>query len=305
MQTISSGRRKGRGIIVAFLVPTILVYLVLFVYPSLESLRLSLYDWKGINPDNARFVGFANFVEAAQDRWVGVSLRNMALIISLGGALLFPLALLFSAALLNDRIKAKTLFRTLIFFPYILSGPGVALLWTFILNPSFGALNGLLRLVGLGALAQPWLGQSATALGAIIFVSVWWSIGFYMLYLLAGMQAIPSEIYDAARVDGADEGQLFFGITLPLLRDFLAVAVVLWIIEGLKTFAVVFLLTQGGPSNQTQVLTTYMMRMAFQTSGAPIMRLGYGSSIAVILLVLVVLAALLFFRLSREEAIEY
>lgn len=305
MQATTSGRRKGRSIIVAFLAPTVLLYLVLFAYPSVESLRLSLYDWKGLNPDNARFVGLDNFAEAAQDRWVVVSLRNMALIIVVGGALLFPLALLFAAALLNDRIKAKALFRTLIFFPYILSGPGVGLLWTFILNPSFGALNGVLRLVGLGAWAQPWLGQPATALGAIIFVSVWWSLGFYMLYLLAGMQTIPTEILDAARVDGAHEGQLFFRITLPILRDFLAVAVVLWIIEGLKTFAVVFLLTQGGPANQTHVLTTYMMRMAFQTGGAPVLRLGYGTSLAVILLFFVVLAALLYFRLLREEAIEY
>jgi ABC-type sugar transport system permease subunit len=305
MANTSIGWRRGRSIIFVFLAPTLLLYLTLFVYPSVDALRLSLYDWKGLNPDKARFVGVSNFVEAARDRWVQVSLRNTFIIMVAGGIVIFLFGLLFSAALTDRGIRAKWLFRTLIFFPYTLSGPGVGLLWIFILNPSFGALNGLLRAVGLGALAQPWLGQSSTALGAIIFVSVWWSLGFYMLYLLAGIQSIPPEIRDAARVDGANEFQLFFRIILPMLRDFLAIAIVLWIIEALKTFAVVFLLTQGGPANQTHVLTTYMMRMAFQTGGAPILRLGYGTAIAVILLVLVVLASLLFFRLSREEALEF
>jgi N-acetylglucosamine transport system permease protein len=302
---IDSGRRKNKSIIIAFLAPTILLYAALFVYPTVQALQLSLYDWKGLNVDNARFVGLANFAEAAQDRWVHVGLRNTMLIIVAGGILLFTFALIFAAALTNTRVKGKGIFRTLIFFPYTLSGPGVGLLWVFILNPSFGALNGLLRAVGLDTWARPWLGETVPALGAVIFVSVWWSIGFYMLFLVAGIQSIPSDLFDAARVDGAGEDQLFFRLTLPLLRDFMAVAVVLWIIEALKTFAVIFLLTQGGPANQTHVLTTYMVKMALGFGGTPLLRLGYGTSIAVILLALVFLSSLLFFRLSRQEAIEF
>jgi multiple sugar transport system permease protein len=142
----------------------------------------------------------------------------------------------------------------------------------------------------------------------VIYVVVWWGIGFYMLFLAAGIESIPADIFDAGRVDGASEGQMFLRITLPLLREFLAVAIVLWMIEALKTFAVVLLLTGGGPANQTQVLSTYLARMAFNVgggSGGAIFRFGYGMAIAVILTVLVALASVLYFRLRSREAVEF
>jgi raffinose/stachyose/melibiose transport system permease protein len=193
-----------------------------------------------------------------------------------------------------------------LFFPYLISGVGVGLFWTFVLNPQFGALNGLLKGVGLKALARPWLGVPELALGSIIFVVVWWGIGFYMIFLMAGIQTIPMELLDAGRVDGANDRQLFFGITLPFLREFLAVAIVLWAIEALKTFAVVLMLTGGGPAGKTQVLSTYMAQMAFALgSSTGNFRYGYGTAIAVILTVFVVIASLIYFRLRRQETMEF
>lgn len=298
-----SGRRKGKSIIVVFLAPAVLLYTALFLYPVLDAFRISLYDWKGFNFANAQFIGLGNFVEAFGDKWVLVSLRNALYISLIGGVLIFGLALFFAVALTLPRIKGKGFFQTTIFFPYLMSGVGVGLFWTFVFNPTFGILNSALRAAGLERLAIPWLGLPGPALGAVIFVTVWWGLGFYMIFLMAGIRAIPPNVYDAARIDGANERQLFRYVTLPLLRDFLAIALVYWLIEALKVFDVVWVMTQGGPGNQTQVLTTYMYRMAFG-SGTNITRLGYGTSIAVILFGLVFMASLLFFIIAREEAVE-
>jgi len=306
--SVESGRRRGKGIVVLYLAPAVVLYGVLFAYPAVNALRIGLYRWSGLSLGSAEFIGLANFAEAFGDRWVRVAMRNNFLIMTLGGVLVFFLSLLFAVALTSGWLKAKDFFRTVIFFPYMISGVGVGLFWVFVLNPRFGALNGILRRIGLESLTRAWLGEPKLALGSVIYVVVWWGIGFYMLFLVAGMESIPIDLFDAARVDGANERQLFFRITLPLLRDFMAVAMVLWMIEALKTFAVVLLLTGGGPANQTQVLTTYMARMAFNvpaSSSGLIFRFGYGTAIAVILFFLVLLTSLVYFRLARREAVEF
>ena len=305
---VMSGRRRGKGIIVLFLAPAVLLYGVFFVYPTLDALRISFFRWTGLNVANAEFIGFGNFVEALGDRWVHMALKNNFLIMTIGGALLMSLALLFAVALTSRRFKAKTFFRTVIFFPYLISGVGVGLFWTFVLNNRFGVLNGFLRGIGLDSLTRAWLGTPQTALASVIFVAVWWGIGFYMLFLVAGIETIPRELFDAARVDGANDRQVFVYVTLPLLRDFLAVALVLWLIEALRVFAVVLMMTGGGPGNRTTVLSTYMAKLAFNVpagSAGAMFRFGYGTSIAVILFVLVLVVSLLYFRLRREDAVEY
>jgi ABC-type sugar transport system permease subunit len=306
--SVASGRRRGKGIIYLFLAPAVLLYSIFFIYPAFDSLRISMYDWAGLNIANAKFIGLRNFAEAFDDRWVRVAVRNNFTIMLIGGVFMFALALLFAMALTQRRFKAKTFFRTVIFFPYLISGVGVGLFWIFVFNPQFGILNGLLRALGLEFMEKAWLGDPQTALACVIFVIIWWGIGFYMLFLVAGIETIPPELFDAARVDGANERQLFFRITLPLLREFLSVAVVIWMIDALREFAVVLMLTGGGPGNRTTVLSTYMAKLAFNIplgGGGAIFRFGYGASIAVILFVLVLVASLVYFRLRRKEAIEY
>jgi len=306
--TVKSGRRKGKTIIFVYLALPVLLYVTLFLYPTIYAVRMCFYRWKGLNFANAKFIGLDNFLEAFGDRWVRLAVRNNFLIMFVGGVLIFSLSLLFAVALTNGRLRGKDFFRTVIFFPYMISGVGVGLFWTFVLNPRFGALNGVLQAIGLESLTRAWLGEPKLALASIIYVVVWWGIGFYMLFLMAGIKSIPISLFDAARVDGASERQLFFHITLPLLRQFLAIAIVLWMIEALKTFDVVLLLTGGGPANQTQVLTTYMAKMAFNLpagSAGAVFRFGYGTALAVILFSFVLLASLLYFRLARTEAMEF
>ena len=301
----TSGRKRGKGIIVVFLAPAILLYVFLFLYPAGDAFRVSMYDWSGFNFDKATYVGLENFRDAFDDRWLGVAFTNNMLIMFAGGILLFTFALFFAVVLANRKFKGRTFFKTAIFLPLIINPVAIGYLWIFILQPRFGLLNTFLRSVGLDDLALPWLGDRTWALAWVIFVIVWYFIGFYMVLLIAGIDGIPKEIYDAAKVDGASGWQLFWRVTLPMLRDVLAVAIIYWMISSMQTFGVVWAMTQGGPANATHTMTTYLMFQAIPTVGSPIFRMGYGTAIAVLLFFLVFIISLLFFRLSRREAIEY
>ena len=302
---VVSGRKRGKSIVFAFLTPPILVYVAFFLYPAANAFRISLYRWKGFYAKNAKFVGLDNFKEVLSDRWVKLALSNNMLIMVVGGVLLFAAALFLAAVLTNPRFKGRTFFKTLVFLPHVINPIGVGLLWIFILQPRFGLLNTLLRSAGLGSLAQPWLGSRELAIPSIILVMIWYVIGFYMVLLIAGMEGIPGDLYAAAKVDGASDWQIFWKLTLPLLRDVLAIAVVYWMIGALKIFGVVWVLTQGGPGNSTQTISTYMIGQVLSSWGTVGLRIGYGTAIAVVLFILVFFVSLLFFRLSRTETIEF
>ena len=302
---VVSGRKRGKSIVFAFLTPPILVYAAFFLYPAASAFRISLYRWKGFYAKNAKFVGLDNFKEVLSDRWVKLALSNNLLIMVIGGILLFAAALFLAAVLTNSRFKGRTFFKTLVFLPHVINPIGVGLLWIFILQPRFGLLNTLLRSAGLGSLAQAWLGSRELSIPSIILVMIWYVIGFYMVLLIAGMEGIPGDLYDAANVDGASDWQIFWKLTLPLLRDVLAIAVVYWMIGALKIFGVVWVLTQGGPANSTHTISTYMIGQVLSSWGTVGLRIGYGTAIAVVLFVLVFFVSLLFFRLSRTEAIEF
>jgi len=301
---LTGGRRKNRSMILVFLAPAILVYGVFFLYPAASALRISLYKWSGFYFENATFVGLANFREAFNDRWMRLAFGNNLLIMGIGGLMMFSVALFFAAVLSNPRFKGRAFFKTTIFLPHVINVVGVALLWLFILQPRFGMLNTLLQAIGLDGLAQVWLGTRRLAIPLIIFVIVWYVIGFYMVLLLAGIESIPTDLFDAAKVDGANKLQVFRRITLPLLRDILAIAITYWMIGSLKVFGVVWALTRGQPANSTHTIATYMMEQALP-SQTSIFRMGYGTAIGVLMFFAVFLVSLLFFGLSRSEAIEY
>ena len=301
---VVSGRKKGKGIIFTFLAPAILIYAVFFLYPSADAFRISLYKWSGFYFKNATFIGLGNFKEALNDKWMRLAFANNILIMVLGGIFMFAMALFFAVVLTNPRFKARTFFKTVIFLPNVINAVGVALLWVFILQPRFGMLNLLFRSIGLDNMAKVWLGSRGMAMSSIIFVIVWYVIGFYMVLLIAGIEGIPTDLYDAAKVDGASDWQTFWRVTMPLLRDMIVIAVIYWMIGALKIFGVVWALTRGQPANSTHTVATYMMGQALP-SQTSIFRMGYGTAIAVLLFIAVFFISLLFFRLSRAEAIEY
>ena len=192
----------------------------------------------------------------------------------------------------------------MIFLPHVINVVGVGLLWVFVLNPRYGLLNLGLKAIGLEGLGKPWLAVPYS-LHSFTFIIVWYVIGFYMVLLIAGMEGIPTDLYDAAKVDGASEWQVFWRVTLPLLRDVLAVGIIHWMISSLKIFGILWATGEWGASfSETHTIATYMMMYASPKSGIAF-RLGYGTTLAVVMCILVFLVSLVFFRLSRREAIEY
>jgi len=301
---VVSGRKKGKGIIFTFLAPAILIYAIFFLYPSADAFRISLYKWSGFYFKNATFIGLGNFKEALNDKWMRLAFSNNILIMVAGGIFMFAMALFFAVVLTNPRYRARTFFKTVIFLPNVINAVGVALLWVFIFQPRFGMLNLLFHSIGLDSMAKVWLGSRGMAIPSIIFVTVWYVIGFYMVLLIAGIEGIPTDLYDAAKVDGASDWQTFWRVTMPLLRDMIVIAVIYWMIGALKIFGVVWAMTRGQPANSTHTVATYMMEQALP-SQTSIFRMGYGTAIAVLLFIAVFFISMLFFRLSRAEAIEY
>jgi raffinose/stachyose/melibiose transport system permease protein len=180
--------------------------------------------------------------------------------------------------LLNREIPGRSLLRTLFFVPVVLSLIVVTILFQKIYEPNAGVLNTLLRDFGLGALALPWLGDPSTAFAAVIAVAVWKNVGFSLVILLAGLQGLPQEVLEAARVDGASPWQVTRRVVVPLMRPILAITVVLSIISGLKVFDLIFIMTRGGPTYSTEVFGTMLYRHAFDLN-----EMGIASAIAVVM----------------------
>jgi len=295
-------KRKGR-MVISFLLPAVTMYAVFFVYPAIRALWVSLHDWSGFTR-HMTFVGLENFKELFTTDVFWISLGNNAIILFGGGALIFFFAILFTAVLSNKSIRGRKFFRGLFFFPNLVPAVAIAVLWSFILNERFGLVNSLLRAVGLDSLTRTWLGTRPLAMGSIIVVMTWMYMGYYMVLLLSGVDKIPESFYDAARVEGATRTQMFFKITLPLIWDVLIIAVNLWVIGALKSFELIWAMTQGGPGNATQVISTYMYGMAFGERYA-VFRMGYGTAIAVVLLFLVMVGSAVIRRLGLREAVEF
>ncbi len=201
------------------------------------------------------------------------------------------------ALVLNSGIRGRVVFRTLLFIPVVMSFVVIGILWSWIYSYSNGLLNAGLDAVGLSLLKKDWLGSPASALLAVMGVDLWKWFGFHMVLFLAGLQSIPSELYEAARIDGANKPQLFRYITLPMLAPITVVNVVLASSGAFNVFDVVYVMTQGGPANSSEVAMTYVYRVGFQ-----FYQFGYASALSMIQLVLVAAISLfLFLGVGREQ----
>ena len=185
--------------------------------------------------------------------------------------------------LLNGKLRGKPVLRMAFYMPAVLPLVAVASIWSWLYDPQSGAINEALRAVGLGGLAQPWLGQDSTALAAVMVPAIWLRTGFPMLIYLAALQGIPAEQYEAARVDGASRGQQFWFITMPSLRPAHYIVLALSLIDSFKVFDLIYATTYGGPGTATQVMGTWMYANVFQYYHA-----GYGTAIAVVITVVAI-----------------
>jgi raffinose/stachyose/melibiose transport system permease protein len=208
---------------------------------------------------------------------VHIALRNNAIWSAV--TIVVPIVLgLILAVLLNGSSRIMPLLRTVFYMPAVLPLVSVAAIWGWLYDPREGSVNAILRAIGLGGLAQPWLGSDSTALGAVIVAGIWVRTGFPMLLYLAALQGIPNELYESARTDGANRWQQFWNITMPGLRSAHFIVIALSIIDSFKVFDLIFAMTNGGPGNSTQVLGTWMFFNVFQYYHA-----GYGTAIAVVI----------------------
>jgi raffinose/stachyose/melibiose transport system permease protein len=261
-----------------------------------RSVGYSFYDWTGPGRP-ATFIGLDNFVELASDQRFYQALMNNGIIVF--SSILFQLPLgLGLAVIINSKLRLKRFWRAVYFLPTLMSTVAIGILWGYIYNPDFGLINGFLAMIGLDGLQQGWLGNSSTALGAVVVTTVWQWAPFYMIIYSAGIASLPLDIYEAAKLDGANKRQEFFLITLPLLRPVIITTIVLSVIGSIKYFDLVYIMTGGGPSDSTQLLATLMFKEGFTN-----FRFGYASAIAVAMLCLSLVVTAFVLARSRRSKI--
>lgn len=223
------------------------------------------------------------------------SLRNNAIIVVGSVVLQVGFGTILAAILDRGLPRAATVFRTIIFAPMVVSTVAVALIWLVILDPNIGSLNAVVRGIGLTPPPLGWLGDPGVAMWVLLIIAAWQYTGFMMVLILAGLQGIPKDLYEAASLDGAIGLKAFWYITLPSVRNVLIVAVLITTIGGFKVFDLVFATTGGGPANSTQVLGTYAYLQAFT-----LQNMGYANTISVVLLVIAVVLGWMQLKTSRR-----
>jgi ABC-type sugar transport system permease subunit len=285
-----------------FLAPAGLILVVLMGIPMMSALLLSLQQWNGMT--DAVWVGLRNYMALPQDRWFLNALVNTA-IFTVSTVVLKATIPLLIAVLLNTGITGSTAFRTLYFMPVIISLAISGLLWAMILEPNFGILNETLRSIGLGNFTRLWLADRGTVMPTIIAVSVWHDIGFYLVIYFAALRGVPSELYEAAKIDGANAWHQFWNVTVPMLQPIIALVVVLNTINGVKAFDHIWVMTTGGPNHASDTLGTYLYSIAFGGAGSSNPQLGYAASIAVVILVVSLILSVIQLRLGRRNEIEF
>jgi len=279
----------------AFLAPALVIYSVVVVYPMVYSAYLSLFRWDGISPTKV-FVGLDNYVILlTQNDVFWIALKNNA--IWLVCALLLPTSIgLGLAILLNSKFQGSHIFRSVFYFPAVLSLAVVGLIWTWIYHPDLGLLNQMLGALGLKGLQRNWLSDPQIALYPVIIAATWNAVGLPMLLYLAGLQTIPEELHEAAKVEGAGPIQRFFYITFPLLRETTLVVLAITAINALKAYDIIYAMTNGGPANRTQLLSTWMYFLTYNYN-----QVGLGTAIAVVLFSLTLIFAIPYIRFMTRK----
>jgi ABC-type sugar transport system permease subunit len=267
-----------------FLAPAVVLVGIFLLYPTVRSSYLSFTDYKGIGP--AKWVGLANYRELWNDPVLSRSTTNTVYWVI--GTLILPVGLGLLIAVLSFDLKGGSFYRLPFLMPYALSGTAIATVWSFMLQ-SNGALNSVLDSVGLGSLAHSWLLRPPLNTWAMIFASTWQAVGVSVLLFLIGLQVIPKDPLEAARLDGAEGWRLFVDMVFPLLRPMTVVIVGISLANSLKTFDIIWVMTQGGPYRSSETLAVTMYRQTFV-----LFQHGYGAAISVVLSVIVLLVSLLY-----------
>ena len=291
----SARRRKNAWLAFWLLLPALLIYGIFNLYSLFMTVIYSFRNWSGISA-NATFAGVDNYVRLFKDPGIWSALLNNLKLVGISLGVQIPMGL-GMALIINSKVKGMRFFRTVYFMPMLFSTVSTGILWLLMYDPYFGVINNAIRALGLGHLAQPWLAQSSTALGAILLVICWQYAPQYMILLRAGMTGISQELYEAARIDGPNAWKQFWSITLPLLSGTIRTAATLSLVGSLKYFDLIWIMTSGNPNASTHVMATYMYRRGFVEFS-----MGYASTIATFMFVIALLATVLLrYFSSRKE----
>ncbi|HHW00286.1 MAG TPA: sugar ABC transporter permease [Clostridiaceae bacterium] len=254
--------------VILFLLPVLILFIAFFVYPVIYLVIMSFNKWSGF--DAPVFTGLTNYIKIFTDKVFIRSITNNIIWALVAGFVQVPLAVL-TAILLSYKPRGWKIFRTVYFFPQVISGVALATLWSAVYNAQYGMLNGILRILGLGHLEKNWLGSLDTAFPALLIYWVFY-VGYFMVIILADIQSIPEDYYEAADIDGASRIRQSISITVPLAKTSIVTCMLLAMINGMRQFEQVYMLTNGGPSNRTSVMVLYlykeMQNYAYGTSSA-------------------------------------
>jgi raffinose/stachyose/melibiose transport system permease protein len=293
-------RMRSRTVTSVLYVLPALALIGLFVYyPLVANVTFGFFRFSAGNGE-MEFVGLDNYIRLFSDPIVGQSMANnilyavVSIVLQVGGALIV-------AALLTRAVghRLGAFLRSVYFLPAVISMTVIALLFTFVYDAREGLLNGLLAAIGLGDLQHAWLADVNTAMGSVIAVSQWQSIGYVCMLYIVALQQIPEELYEAAALDGAGGVRQFFAITVPQAKEMIFVAMILTVSGAFTVFSEPYILTGGGPGNTTQVLATYMYNQGFFQN-----QMGYASSIASLIFVITLVLSLIqmfSFRTGKED----
>jgi raffinose/stachyose/melibiose transport system permease protein len=260
VRTVSRQARRRRWIGLLYLSPALLLYGAIVLVPLLQTVNYSFYKWDGVSEPS--WVGLQNYLEFGRDPRMAAAFGHVLVLIVMFGLIPLGLGLVSAALLSRAKIRGEGIYRWFLFLPQVLTSVVVAIIWKRIYAPD-GPLNGALRWVGLDHLTRNWLGDFTWALPSLGMIGVWGGFGFTMVLFLAGILAIPDELYEAARLDGSTRWQEFRLITLPSLRGQMAIALTLTITGALRTFDMVYITTQGGPGTATTTPALLLYQLAF------------------------------------------
>lgn len=284
-------KRKNTITAWSFILPNFIGFFIFTLIPVIFSFILAFMKWDSFN--KAEYVGLANFQKMLQDDTFWISLKNTFLY-TIG---VVPLTLICSiglALLLNKKIKGISFFRTAFFFPYVTSLVAIAVVWNMLFHPTMGPINQVLKVV----MENPpgWTSSSEWALFAVVIVSVWRGMGYYMILYLAGLQGIPKELYEASSMDGANKMRQFWNVTLPSLRPTTFFVTIMLVINCFKVFDLIQVMTDGGPGRATNVLVYQIYNEAFVK-----FNFGYASAISLVLFLIVLSITVIQFKWNQKQ----
>lgn len=283
----------------SWLSPSMILFIIFLVYPIIFSIILSFFEWRGYSTDIfSKFIGFQNFIKLFKDGLYWQSLKNTLILVLVVVFIQNAIALFLALILYFGKFKYSNLIRALIFFPGVISAIIIGLVFRKFLELS-GPVNMLLKSMGLGILAQPWLATKSLTIWIVSIVTTWQWVGYNMVIFYAGLQNVENSLLEAAYIDGANMNQAIFRIVIPMLKPVIFLSMILNFIGGFRIYDIIWATTRGGPVHSSEVLTTYMYYQSFQSNGPS--NMGYASTISVTLTLIVIIFAAVRIKFFAKE----